>query len=371
MAAISAAALGAFVLAACTTTVHGSGQAMGRPGSGGFPVPSSAPASQTSGGVPSSSTPAGLPRYQPLPNNAGYSLQPFDQPQPLPDTQSLIGCDYLAAFRSGVAALHPTGTAVASSGCQLRFAGGEVAQIRATGPYSMVNDITSYLKGATVAGLEARYYSFVSQATSTICAVEVNTRSLYDLAVDGYNLNDHGGNFQKHCQLAGAVANALLKTYVPLAGGRPYSPTPQQPSAATLRNATACKIVNAGAVIYANDLADQNPKAGRSAQGETCDYSSPSSGTVHVLFTTSTGGLAAVPPRSGTVATSTKDGVLPARTEQTANACTFSVQFRTGQVAQLTYTLSPTLTSPFYHAATCLAAQATMSASLMGLMASQ
>ena len=315
----------------------------------------------------------GAPSYHPPPNNSGYSTRLFDQPQPLPSHLSRLGCKWLSSFEPRLAALHPTGSEASTSGCQVDFAGGEVAQIRAFGPYSRVVDETTYLKATTVAGLEGRVYSYTPQSEDKICSVVFNPRALTGITVDGYNTSPTSGDFQAHCKLAQDVAEVVAKTYVPDAGGHPYPGTPQQPSAKTLQGATACEVVGMGSVIYANDVTDDHAKEGHTAEGSTCDYTSDLGyGSIHVLLTPpKAGGLDGIIPKNGTNPVRTYLGEMRARQQQRANGCMFSVELSTHQVVQLDYTLGSALTDDSYKESTCFAAQAVLSSSLMDLMSSQ
>ena len=360
--ALGALALVAACLLGCSSTVDGHGAAV--PSSTGTP-----PSGPSSGSAAPSSAPSS---YTPPPDHTGYSVKPLDQLQPLPNYRSPLGCGWLSGFRSHVSALHPAGTATSGSGCQVLLPGGEIVQVRPYGPYNRLVDVTSYLKAVTVHGLEGRLYSFVPQTTDKICSVELDTRSLTGLGVDSYNSTPTHGDFQAHCQRAMQVAGILAKTYVPLAGGHPYPKTPQQPTAAMLKGASACDVVDSGSIVYANDMADDNPETGTTAQGTTCDYTSEQQyGRIQVLLTTGSGGLAALPAKPGTQVSTTRLGVLHARTEQRADGCTFSVQFENGQVAQLDYTVGEALTDERYRQTSCISAQLAMAGSVMHLMSNQ
>lgn len=355
-------------VAACSTTVSGHGTPGGGPtGTGtGSPTGSGAP---TTGG----SSGGSVPGYTPPADGSGYSIKPADQLLPLPGLLTRRGCDWLPSAKAKLAAfgVRATATAAAGSGCQFQFAHGEIAQVHIIGPYHNVTDSTTYLKPTTIAGLEGRAYSFVEQTTDTICSVVFNPRSLLSITVDAYNTKETGGTFAAHCQLANKVATALAKAYVPLAGGHPWPGTPQQPAAASLRGLIACKMVTDGSIIWANDMSDKNPRPGHTSLGSTCDFSREGYGTIHVVLTTGTGGLKSVPPAPGTTVTNAPAGVMPARMEQAGKTCTYSVQLRTGQVAQLAYTLGSKLTFDPYPQTVCLAAQAAMFDSLVDTMGEQ
>jgi hypothetical protein len=329
------------------------------------------PGDPTGAGVSGTAPVPGLPAYQPPADGSGYSAEPFDQPQPLPALLSARGCDWLAKVKPGLHTLGAKSAAVSPSGCQLLFAKGEIAQVHVNGPYSEVTDTTTYLKPDKIADVQARFYSFVDQKTDTICSVEMNPRSLTDITVDGYNAKESGGSFSAHCQLAGRVATFIARTFVPAAGGTPWPGTPQQPSHKTLARAKPCGIVDKGAIIYANDMTDEHPRSGAGPLGLSCDYRNADYGSIHVLLTRSTGGLKALPVKAGAAVSAVRAGVMQARTEQTATSCAFSVQFVTGQVAQLTYSLGSRLTDNSFRATTCNAARAVMSASLVDFMSQQ
>jgi hypothetical protein len=354
-------------LAACTTTVSGNGV------SGGASPTGSPTGSSTGSGGPTTGGSSGgpVPGYTPPRDGSGYSIKPADQPVPLPGLLTRRGCDWLASAKPKLASLGVRGAAPSASGCQFQFPHGEIAQVHIIGPYHNVTDSTTYLKPTTVAGLEARVYSFVDQKTDTICSVSMNPRSLLDITVDAYNTKETGGAFAAHCQLASKVGTALAKAYVPLAGGRPWPGTPQQPASASLRKLTACTMVTEGAIIWANDMSDKHPRSGRNNLGSTCDYSRDGYGTIHVVLTTGKGGLMSVPPAPGATVTSSHAGVMPARTEQAGKTCTYSVQLSTGQVVQLGYTLGSKLTFDPYPQTVCLAAQAAMFDALVDTMSEQ
>lgn len=356
---LTVAVIGALLAtSACTSAIAGHGTPADPPGASGS-------------GQPTTPAPPGVPAYHPPADGSGYSVAPFDQPQPLPGLLSRQGCKWLAAVKPKLRSLGATATANSYSGCQLLYPKGEIAQIHVVGPYTAVTDSTTYLKPTKIAGVEARYYSFVDKKTDTICSVAMNPRSLSGITVDAYNRKEAGGTFEAHCRLARKVAQFVARTFIPLAGGTPWSGTPQQPTAGTLAKAGACDVVNKGAIIYANNVTDEHPRAGKSAAGSTCDYRNADYGSIHVLLTTGRGGLKGLAPKPGTTVAATRAGVMPARTGQTENSCGFAVQFATGQVAALTYTLGAKLTDDRFRATTCYAARAAMSASLMDFMSGQ
>jgi hypothetical protein len=333
---------------------------------------SSSSASSSSSTPSPSATVAPQPRYVPPADGSGYSNAQLDQRQPLPGLLAVNRCDWLPLLVTRLKKMGATGTEKSDSGCDVSFPDHEVVEVTVIEDYSALDQDTTYLKPTTVDGLQARYYSLVPLSTDRGCSVELNTRSLSDLTVSAYNDTHSKGNFRAHCRRAGQAAAIVAKTFVPLAGGHPWSGTPQQPSAASLQGVRACGLVDVGSVIFAHELEDEHPRSGRTARGTTCEYSSNDSGTVHVLLTTSRSGLAAVPATPHSTVLPTKLGVLPARTEQIDIACTVAAQLITGQVVQVTYTLAPGLTGyPDVTESTCLATRSVLSSALMDAMREQ
>lgn len=297
-------------------------------------------------------------------DGSGFSTQPMDQLQPLPpfdirDPQD--SCSWLSDWQTQLGPLGASKAVPAGSGCEFMLPNDEDAQVQVVGPYTKINQATNLLKPTTVAGLEGRYYSFTDEKQDTSCAVEVNTRSLYSIMVLGFNKAVQGGNRDAHCQIADKIAEAVVKKYVPLAGGQPSQSAIQQPDKTRLVGKKACDIVQWPAVLNADGLKDENPQNNSNAQGTTCQYQGKP-GKVEVLLTSSTGGMAEAPTPDFTAkVTATKLGVLTARSAQTATSCAFAVQLASGQILQAAFT--PAAGDP--NGSSCLSAQAVVAVGVM------
>ena len=306
--------------------------------------------------------PAGSPAasdYVAPTDGSGFSTKPVDQLQPLPALDDPHGCDFLAQWQSQLSALGAIETAPVGSGCEFILPDNEYVQIHLAGPYEKLVDQASMLKPTTLDGLDGRYYALTG-AGSTLCSIELNTRSLYDIALDAWNENDKAGSQGAHCKTVTKYADALVRKYVPLAGGTPWPGTVQEPSPDQLAGAGPCTMVGSGAAYFANDLEDTAPKQSTSPQGNTCKYQG-AVGTVEVLLTDTRSGLTTLAPQAAGARTSTgKLGVMPIRVDSAQTSCGVAAQLVTGQVLEVT--LTPTVGNP---AETCLLAHTVLAVGLM------
>jgi hypothetical protein len=263
----------------------------------------------------------------------------MDQPYPLPsyfwpgrqDT-----CDGITAEVAQAAGGTGEISAVAS-GCYILLGGAELIQVAEGGPYGWVTDPVHFIRPVTIAGLEARERAFTGQGTAE-CTVEVNTRAPIGLMFQAFNADDpNSGDREQRCAAARKAAEAVVTRYVPLAGGTPWEPTPQQPPADASEGMTACEIVGDSAAVYGHT----NPKskqAGTDPLGTTCTYTSSSTELNAVVTDGTDTGLTDVETRvEGAAVTDRRLGQLPARVEDAGTTCAVLVEFAPGRVFGVTY----------------------------------
>jgi hypothetical protein len=256
---------------------------------------------------------------------------------PLPTNMGGAACGWM---ESTLPLLRPLGAdkfEATASGCQFELNNGQGVQINLFGPYNRIIQDTALLRPVEVAGVKGRTFAFDGPPV-TFCSVELDIRAYGALRVDGYELaGDEAGDREAHCELAKRVAEVIVKRYVPLAGGTPWPQTRQKPADDLLAKTAPCEAVRFTHMVFGG--ISSGPDSGRAdhtALGPTCQYQSDYA-TATVQIVTATGGLAQLPKRAEARAKDSMFGALPARTEQTADACLLSVQFGNGQVLQLEF----------------------------------
>lgn len=289
----------------------------------------------------SGSSPA-VAQYQPAPDGSDWSTQPLDQPGPVPDQSASDPCGWVTkVVPQFKAQMEATGELESiGSGCEVHLPNGYLVQIDTVGPYGHFDDPADLMQPVTIDGLQGREYALQGMGAGE-CAIMINSRSYAATTVDIWNrdksLNATGRT--AHCQDAKTAAGIIMKQFAPLAGGTPFSSV-QVPTAASVTGKSACQLVPTGAAGF-TDIEDQNPKQGQNSVGNTCTYTGEQ-GTVTAMVTSAPTALSALPHqlRAGVVK-QTKFGPIPARTEQTANACALEFDLPTGQALSITYAASP------------------------------
>lgn len=342
--------LGAVVVAAVAVLVplalHGHGGDM-----------LSASESTTAGHSQAPSGPATIQPYTPPSDGSGWSTQPLDQPEPVPDLFSASDpCAWVPTILPQLKAqVQATGKLdEGGDGCHVYLPHGDIVQIFTMGPYIALTDEASQEKPITIAGLEAREFTLAGADTGS-CAVDINSRSFDMTEVDTWNPNKSldATDRATRCHESETVAQIIAHRFVPLAGGTPAS-TLQQPTPAVFASQTACQLVQTGDAGY-TDIEDQHPTKATTSQGSTCRYTDGSN-SVTVLVTNSPTTLDSLHQLPGSVITERKLGPMTARTEQTPMACAEEIALPTGQAMVITYQASPKYS--YLAPAACYEAQA-------------
>lgn len=273
-------------------------------------------------------------------DGSGFATQLMDQPFPVPDFfwpgQLEGGCEWftadLARQAGGTGETRPT-----PAGCSVVIGGEERVQVSAVGPYGWLTDGTRFIRPVSIAGMEAREYQFTTQGAGE-CVIGVNTRAPVQLVIGAWNpANRDGGSAEKRCQTARRVAAAVVRRYVPVAGGTPWGKAPQQPGPSAAKGQHACDVVTRTAAVYGH-MGDAAGIRGTDPLGTTCTYKAGSS-TLTALVTDGPGaGLAAVAPRlPGAAVSDRRLGELPARQEDADPTCALSVEFVPGRIFTVVY----------------------------------
>src|SRR2546430_4999730 len=162
--------------------------------------------------------------YRPARDGSGFSTEPFDQPDPVPnhywpgerDVCEWVSPD-LARAVGGTGEVTPTAT-----GCNVSLGGSELLELSAFGPYERLTDSTQFIRPVTVAGLQARERAFDGQGKAE-CTLDLNTRSLTAIDVTAWN---HGapdrGDPEHRCVVARSAAEMIARRFVPPARGAPW-----------------------------------------------------------------------------------------------------------------------------------------------------
>lgn len=186
-------------------------------------------------------------------DGTGFSTTPFDQPAPAPDLfwpKLTSTCQWLtpeiAKAAGGTGKLVPT-----EAGCDAHLPGTtDVVQIAAAGPYDYLNDTVRFSRPITIAGLQARERSFKEQGKGE-CAVDADTRSYTTLTLVVWNaVKPDSGDATKRCAVGRRFMEVIVKKFVPLAGGTPWSRTLQKPGPNAGADKTACDIAGEGVAAY-------------------------------------------------------------------------------------------------------------------------
>lgn len=277
--------------------------------------------------------------YEPPADGSGFATQPMDQPYPLPSSfwrgrQDM--CDGITAEVARAAGGTGEISSVAS-GCYIFLGGAELIQVAEGGPYSWVTDPTHFVRPVTIAGLEARERAFTGQGVGE-CSVVVNTRAPISLMFGAFNAEDpNSGDREQRCAAARKAAEAVVTRYVPLAGGTPWEPTPQQPPAHASEGMTACEIIGDSAAVYGH-TSPKSKKAGTDPLGTTCTYTSSSTSLDAFVTDGTVAGLADIETRvEGAAVTDRRLGELPARVEDAGTTCAVLVEFVPQRVFGVTY----------------------------------
>lgn len=215
--------------------------------------------------------------------------------------------------------------------------GNEVVQVAAGGPYGWVTDPYRFMRPVTVAGLEGREYAFAGQGKGE-CSLHVNTGSPESLILVAWDpKNRDGGSAEARCQVVRRVGEVLVRAYVPAAGGKPWSRTPQRPAADVGAGKVACELVTESAAVYGKT----DPRlaaTGTDPLGTTCTYEGVSHKFVALVTDGPDTGLADVDPRvPDAEVTDRRLGVLPARQEDAGLTCALSVEFAPGRLLSVTF----------------------------------
>jgi hypothetical protein len=302
-------------------------------------VAASAPAT----GPTSPAPPTAIQPYTPPSDGTGWSTRPMNQPMPVPDLFSATDpCAWIADVLPRLkSAVHATGKVdEGGDGCHVYLAGGDIAQLITSGPYTAVDDPTQFVRPASVDGMDGREFAFSGQGQGE-CAVTVNYRAFTSTEVNVWNpdrTRDATGRAAR-CRTALTVQGIIVKRFVPLTGGTPY-PMPQRPAAAAVSGQAACQLVETGAVGY-SDIEDQHPVSGSTSLGSTCRYTGDA-GRVDILATSAPTTLSAFPHQlPGSRIGADTLGPVAIRVERTPMDCADEIGLPTGQVLAITYRPNP------------------------------
>lgn len=299
-------------------------------------------------GVPITS----IPEYTQGPEDgSGWSTQPMDQPRPMPSPNydwyqhELQNCAWTTPDL--LTAMGWTGGELATGPvfCAFSIGPGEQLQIHFDGPY---NDWTTqsdvaFMRHIEIAGLEAREYDLGANQTAYpgSCTVEVNTRSTGGITVLGgaAETNPIGTDPAPMCQHARDAATLLAKTFTPLAGGTPWSNTPQHPAPTAIDGTNACVVTYGHAT--AETLLATEGKDGNDGDATTCTYAN---GGIKITVWLSAGvsndWQAAVPSLGKDELTETTQlGTMPAYRQfaPSDKICGEAVRYVEGQVLHVAY----------------------------------
>lgn len=317
------------------------------------------------GSVPAASSgDTKYPQYKPPADGSGFSNQPLDQPLALPAKRGDEGCDWLEAIKPDLQPLGLVSSKPEISGCQFVFPNNKGAQVHAYNPYGWITQDSPVMEPVEVAGIKGRTYAFDAEPV-TFCSVNMDVRAYASIAVDAYDISgDEAGVRDEHCELAKKVAEVVLKKFVPLAGGKPWQSTVQEPPAGVLENADICEVVKFTHTNFAGvNGGREGAQKGAGPLGPTCTHEVPYAKVVG-MYTTGTGGLAAVPPKQGADVRTGKFGTLNARYEQTEETCAVSAQLSNGQVVQVDFIGKKKEAMD----RTCVSAQLILAVSMLGLV---
>jgi hypothetical protein len=228
---------------------------------------------------------------------------------------------------------------VSLSGCNLLMGGNELVHIGFVGPFHWVTDGARFSRPVTISGLQARERAFSTEGKGE-CTVEVNTRSPVAISFSAWNPKDrNGGSAVKRCRVARGVAEVVVRRFVPLAGGTPWSRTPQRPGASAGEGKHACEIVGKTSAVYGG-MDPENAIRGTDPLGTTCVYKDKSSTLAVLVAAGPDATLSKVGPRlAGAAVSDRRLGELPARLEDGGTACALSVEFVPGRTFTVTYQL--------------------------------
>jgi len=218
----------------------------------------------------------GRPELPEPPDGSGFSRDPLDQPNPIPemlwkgwpDACAWIDIDLAAAFgATGPAQSH-------TLGCTLPLAAPDFLQIAWLSPYRALSTPTRFIRPVTIAGLQARQYALPGQGAAE-CAMHVNTRSTTSLHLVIWNpTNPDSGDRETRCATAARIAETAVTRFVPAAGGTAWPGTPQRPTDAVLAGASACRAATKDAAALAN-LTRADGTSSTSDLGTICTHHSP------------------------------------------------------------------------------------------------
>ncbi|RSM82113.1 hypothetical protein DMH04_25790 [Kibdelosporangium aridum] len=279
-------------------------------------------------------------------NNSGFAQGEIDQPDPVPgfnwrgwDKQASGRCAWVPAGLFDGIAVTPPGPAGHFCSFFLDQAAGDAVQITWGGSFTPFDfDPIAFMEPATIAGLQARVYDLKrnQDAYPGSCQVEVNTRSVNKVDLLVWNQNKKPIDRTKSCQTAKTIMERIVKAMVPLAGGKVWDRTPQQPVRGSVSE--ACKLVTDVVTTYAViEVGDRKHVQGKNDMGTTCLAQTDVRKAETLLTNGPDQGLAQVQPVRGAQVTEHKIGLLPARQEIVGYACAYAVEVVPGRLLRIQY----------------------------------
>lgn len=269
--------------------------------------------------------------YQYPADGSGYGRGAIDQPAPVPgynwqgwSAQPAGRCAWVPpGLFDGLA---PRGYAATGHFCSFYTADGNTIQIAWGLAYNPFNyDMVAFSRPATIAGLEAKVHDLKKNQDvyPGSCHVRVDTRSTSGLGVLLWNEQNKPLDREASCGVATQVAERIVRSLVPAAGGRVWAPTPQRPNPATV-GTKACEVMNDSVTVQGViEVGDDKHVEGQGERGATCTAETKYRKAEGLLTTGPGQGLAGVPPSSGAEVTVQKVGLLPAARSPAGIACRF------------------------------------------------